>query len=94
MAPRIFIDGEAGTTGLQIAQRLAGRRDIELLHLGDSERKDPARRAEMLNTADVSILCLPDEAAIEARGFTPADDNEADAIALLLWATDPTGGRA
>jgi N-acetyl-gamma-glutamyl-phosphate reductase len=66
MTPRIFIDGEAGTTGLQIAQRLSGRRDIELLHLGEGERKDPAHRAEMLNTADISILCLPDEAAIEA----------------------------
>jgi N-acetyl-gamma-glutamyl-phosphate reductase len=66
MAPRVFIDGEAGTTGLQILQRLSGRRDLELLHLGDAERKDVQRRAEMLNSADVSILCLPDEAAIEA----------------------------
>ena len=66
MAPRIFIDGEAGTTGLQIAERLSGRRDIELLHLSDADRKDPERRAEKLNSADVSILCLPDEAAREA----------------------------
>jgi N-acetyl-gamma-glutamyl-phosphate reductase len=66
MTPRVFIDGEAGTTGLQIAQRLSGRRDIELLHLNDAERRDTRRRAEMLNAADVSILCLPDEAAREA----------------------------
>jgi N-acetyl-gamma-glutamyl-phosphate reductase len=66
MAPRVFIDGEAGTTGLQIAQRLAPRQDVEILHLDDAERKDPRRRAEMLNTADVSILCLPDDAAREA----------------------------
>ncbi|HLF70664.1 MAG TPA: N-acetyl-gamma-glutamyl-phosphate reductase [Dehalococcoidia bacterium] len=66
MTPRVFIDGEAGTTGLQIAQRLGCRSDIELLHLGDGERKDPARRAEMLNAADVSLLCLPDAAAREA----------------------------
>jgi N-acetyl-gamma-glutamyl-phosphate reductase len=66
MTPKVFIDGEAGTTGLQIRQRLEARRDIELLHLSDAERKDPARRAEMLNAADVSILCLPDDAAREA----------------------------
>lgn len=66
MAAKVFIDGEAGTTGLQIQQRLSERRDIELLHLSDAERKDPVRRAELLNTADVSILCLPDDAAREA----------------------------
>jgi N-acetyl-gamma-glutamyl-phosphate reductase len=66
MTAKVFIDGEAGTTGLQIRQRLGDRRDIELLHLDDAERKDAARRAEMLNTADVSILCLPDDAAREA----------------------------
>jgi N-acetyl-gamma-glutamyl-phosphate reductase len=66
MTARVFIDGEAGTTGLQIAQRLEQRRDIELLHLSDAERKDAGRRAEMLNRADVSILCLPDDAAKEA----------------------------
>jgi N-acetyl-gamma-glutamyl-phosphate reductase len=66
MTAKVFIDGEAGTTGLQIRQRLSARRDIELLHLGEAERKDPARRAEMLNAADVSILCLPDDAAREA----------------------------
>jgi len=74
MAPRIFIDGEAGTTGLQIAQRLNGRSDIELLHLDNAERKDPKRRAEMLNNADVSILCLPDDAAIEAVAMVENDD--------------------
>jgi N-acetyl-gamma-glutamyl-phosphate reductase len=66
MTPKVFIDGEAGTTGLQIAQRLGARHDIELLHLDDSDRKDTGRRAEMLNAADVSILCLPDDAAREA----------------------------
>ena len=66
MSAKVFIDGEAGTTGLQIAQRLARRGDIELLHLGDAERKDAARRVEMLNSADVSILCLPDDAARDA----------------------------
>ena len=66
MTAKVFIDGEAGTTGLQIAQRLSGRRDVELLHLGASERKDASRRAAMLNGADLSILCLPDAAARQA----------------------------
>src|SRR5262245_20367117 len=66
MTAKVFIDGEAGTTGLQISQRLAARRDIELLHLSDVDRKNAERRAELLNVADVSILCLPDDAAREA----------------------------
>lgn len=66
MTARIFIDGEAGTTGLQIAERLSGRSDLELLHLNDAERKDAGRRRDALNACDVAILCLPDAAAREA----------------------------
>lgn len=66
MTRQVFIDGEAGTVGLQIADRLAERGDIELLRLDDADRKDASRRAELLNAADVSILCLPDDAAREA----------------------------
>ena len=66
MAPTVFIDGEAGTTGLQIYQRLAGRKDIEVLSIDPDKRKDATERARLLNAADVSILCLPDDAAREA----------------------------
>ncbi len=66
MTATVFIDGEVGTTGLQIHARLADREDVVLLHLQESERKDPQRRQAMLNRADLSILCLPDEAAREA----------------------------
>ena len=62
---RIFIDGEAGTTGLEIRERLEARRDLELMLLGDRRRDVEARR-EALNTADAVILCLPDDAAREA----------------------------
>ena len=66
MTARIFIDGEAGTTGLQIRARLDGRADVEVASLGDDRRKDLGARAEMLNGCDLAILCLPDDAAREA----------------------------
>lgn len=66
MTARIFIDGEAGTTGLQIRARLAERADIALASLPDERRKDRQARADMLNAADLAILCLPDAAAREA----------------------------
>ena len=63
---RVFIDGSAGTTGLRIHSRLAARPDIELLALPEALRKDPAARRDVLNAADVAVLCLPDAAAREA----------------------------
>ena len=63
---KIFIDGAAGTTGLEIRERLSGRSDPSLISLSDAERKDAAARKGALNAADVVILCLPDEAAREA----------------------------
>ena len=66
MTAKVFIDGEAGTTGLQIQARLKERRDLSLLTIDAAYRKDPAARADVLNAADLVILCLPDEAAREA----------------------------
>lgn len=66
MTSTVFIDGEAGTTGLQIRERLAGRSDLALLSIDPARRKDLAARTEALNAADVVILCLPDEAAKES----------------------------
>ena len=64
--PLVFIDGDQGTTGLQIHQRLHGRTDLQLLTLPESDRKNPTRRAEAINSCDIAILCLPDAAAREA----------------------------
>ncbi len=66
MAHKVFIDGAAGTTGLEINDRLAGRSEFELLVLDDDKRKDPAARREALHEADFAILCLHDDAARQA----------------------------
>ncbi len=63
---KVFIDGSAGTTGLRIADRLAGRADLDILTLTGDARKDPAARKEALFSADIAFLCLPDAAAREA----------------------------
>lgn len=69
MTARIFIDGEAGTTGLQIRSRLEGRSDLSFIRLSETERKDTEARRQALNDADIAILCLPDDAAREAAGL-------------------------
>ena len=71
---KVFIDGSAGTTGLRIRERLSGRKDIGLIILPEETRKDPSARAEALNTAAVSFLCLPDAAAAEAASFVTNPD--------------------
>ena len=63
---RVFIDGSAGTTGLRIRERLADRKDLELVILPEEVRKDVTARRDALNGADIAFLCLPDAAAVEA----------------------------
>src|SRR5690606_3830515 len=73
MTHRVFIDGAAGTTGLEIAERLGGRSEFSLITLDEVRRKDAAARAEALNAADFVILCLPDDAAREAVAMITND---------------------
>jgi len=74
MSAKIFIDGAAGTTGLEIRERLAGRGDLTLVRLAEAERKDARARARALNEADLVILCLPDDAAREAVALIENQD--------------------
>ena len=66
---KVFIDGGSGTTGLRLAERLRGRKDLEMITLSAERHRDPAARAEALNAADIAFLCLPDDAAREAVGM-------------------------
>jgi N-acetyl-gamma-glutamyl-phosphate reductase len=85
----IFIDGEAGTTGLQIRDRLKGRTDLELVSIAAEKRKDANARRELLNIADVAILCLPDEAAIEAVSLIEANSKTRVIDASTAFRVDP-----
>ncbi|WP_271077105.1 N-acetyl-gamma-glutamyl-phosphate reductase [Aurantiacibacter sp. MUD61] len=73
MAQTVFIDGAAGTTGLEIADRLEDREEFDLVRLSEAERKDSACRRTALNYADFAILCLPDEASVEAVAMLDED---------------------
>ncbi|HIQ16488.1 MAG TPA: N-acetyl-gamma-glutamyl-phosphate reductase [Novosphingobium capsulatum] len=73
MSTRVFIDGAVGTTGLEIAERLAGRGEFSLITLEEARRKDDGARAEAINAADVVILCLPDDAARAAVAMIAND---------------------
>lgn len=66
MSIRVYVDGQEGTTGLQIHERLAGRADLDVLKIDPEKRKDPAARKELLNAADLVFFCLPDAASREA----------------------------
>nr|MCR5047137.1 N-acetyl-gamma-glutamyl-phosphate reductase [Treponema sp.] len=76
MAYKIFIDGKEGTTGLKIYERFANRKDIEMILIDEEKRKDPATRAECINSSDITFLCLPDVASIEAVSLCSNPDTK------------------
>src|SRR5574344_933216 len=66
MKYKVFIDGKEGTTGLRIFERFSNRQDIELILIDEDKRKDLAERKKCINESDITFLCLPDAASIEA----------------------------
>ena len=78
---KVFIDGSQGTTGLRIFDRLSARQDIELITLPEEKRKDISARTEAINSSDITFLCLPDAAAIEAVA------NAKDSVKILDTST-------
>ena len=74
MKYKVFIDGKEGTTGLRIYDRLSERNDIELLLIDEDKRKDPLERKKFINASDITFLCLPDAAAIEAVSLVENDN--------------------
>ena len=66
MKTKVYIDGQVGTTGLQIYERIGNRNDLELLRIDEDKRHDTDERRKFLNSADIVFLCLPDAGAIEA----------------------------
>ena len=90
MAPKIFIDGEHGTTGLQIRTRMAGRRDVELLSIPEADRRNAAIREDMLNSAEIAILCLPDDASKEAVRMVSANNNVRVIDTSTAYRVDPS----
>ncbi len=72
---KVFIDGKAGTTGLEIQQRIEKRRDLELLYIDEERRKDLAERRRLINQSDITFLCLPDAAAREAVALVDKEND-------------------
>jgi N-acetyl-gamma-glutamyl-phosphate reductase len=87
--PRVFVDGQEGTTGLRIHEYLADRRDIEVLRIDPERRKDPAERARFLDAADVAFLCLPDAASREAVALVSSPTTRL-IDASTAYRTDPS----
>lgn len=73
MKTKVFVDGSAGTTGLRIYERFQNRDDIEILTIAEEKRKDVDERKKMINASDITFLCLPDAAAIEAVSLVEND---------------------
>lgn len=84
---KVFIDGREGTTGLRIQERLEARDDVELLIIREELRKDPAERQRLIRESDVTFLCLPDAAAIEAVALS--DDSTIIIDASTAHRTEP-----
>ena len=76
MKTKVYIDGSEGTTGLRINERFENRNDVEILHIDSDKRKDPEERAKFINASDITFLCLPDAAAIEAVGLIDKDNDK------------------
>ena len=91
---KVFIDGDAGTTGLLVRQRLAGRDDLELIGLPETTRKDADARRSALESCDVAILCLPDGPAREAASSSSCADRprrRLSAARPARWRVCPQG---
>lgn len=88
MKYKVFVDGQEGTTGLKINERLAGRTDIEILKIPAENRKDIETRKKYLNNADIVFLCLPDVASREAVGLVQNDKTRI-IDASTAFRTDP-----
>jgi N-acetyl-gamma-glutamyl-phosphate reductase len=73
MKKTVFVDGQHGTTGLKIRERLSVRKDIEVIEISEEKRKDPATRKKLINEADIVFLCLPDDAARESVSMITND---------------------
>ncbi len=76
MKTKVYIDGSEGTTGLRINERFENRTDVEILHIDSDKRKDPEERAKFINASDITFLCLPDAAAIEAVSLVDKDNDK------------------
>jgi len=76
MKTKVYIDGSEGTTGLRINERFENRDDIEILHIDSEKRKDPDERRKFINESDITFLCLPDAAAIEAVSLIDKDNDK------------------
>ncbi len=89
MKPKIFIDGEHGTTGLQIRTRLADRRDIDVLSIPADERRNDQMRMDLLNEADIAILCLPDVASRQAVAMLEGNNSTRVIDSSTAYRIDP-----